>query len=171
MLFSPTEHGGPHLVFTPLVKAVARVKNYRIKKSQARDVGGFTLIEIIVVILIMAVLAAIIVLSVKNVSISSREDACQADWRALNSAASAYFDDTGSEAPTLSALVTGNYYKLPDGLTYVAQTSITREAYSLAFANGIITVTAGGATSTAIVGARSSVTGNLLPDACTITIN
>jgi len=169
MLYLPMAHGGHPQVFTPLAKTLHRITAKRKNLPANHASPGFTLIEIVVVISIMAVLASVVVLSVKNVSISSKEDACQADWRAINSAASAYFDDTGSEAPTLGALVTGNYYKLPDGVTYVAQTSVARDGYSLAFANGVITVTAGGTSSTAIVGARSA--GNLLPDACTTTIN
>ncbi|MEI6812531.1 MAG: type II secretion system protein [Actinomycetes bacterium] len=164
------ELGGHLQMFTTLVNALGWTRKLKIKEKVTRNTSGFTLIEIIVVISIMAVLGSIVVLSVKNVSISSREKACQADWRAINSAASAYFDDTGSEALTLGALVTGNYYKLPDGEVYVAQTSVAREGYSLAFASGVITVTAGDTPSSAIVGARSN-TGELLPDACTLTIN
>ena len=43
--------------------------------------GGFTLIEVLIVISILGILAAIVVLGVSNLSTSSAESACSADYK------------------------------------------------------------------------------------------
>ena len=52
--------------------------------------GGFTLIEVLIVISILGILAAIVVLGVSNLSTSSAESACSADYKSTEIALETY---------------------------------------------------------------------------------
>jgi prepilin-type N-terminal cleavage/methylation domain-containing protein len=80
------------------------------------DDAGFTLIELLIVIVLLGVLSTVVVFAVGGITDRGTTAACRADGRALETAASAYFAETGRttiEGATPEArvqtLVTGSY--------------------------------------------------------------
>ncbi len=65
---------------------------------------GFTLVELLVVIVVLAVLAAIVLPKFVNSSARSKESALQADLRELRNAVSAFQVDTGRYPNALADL-------------------------------------------------------------------
>jgi general secretion pathway protein G len=66
--------------------------------------SGFTLVELLVVIVVLAVLAAIVLPKFVNSGARSRESALKADLRELRNAISAFQVDTGKYPNTLADL-------------------------------------------------------------------
>lgn len=54
---------------------------------------GFTLIELLVVIIILGILAAVVVVAVNGLQDRGEENACNAERKAVEAAAAAYFGD------------------------------------------------------------------------------
>ena len=55
---------------------------------------GFTLVELLVVIVILGVLAAVVVFAVGGITNTSKQSACKIEVRTLNTATQAYFANT-----------------------------------------------------------------------------
>ena len=66
---------------------------------------GFTLIEMMIVILVIAVLATIVGLAVRNVGSDARASKAAADVKILNTASTIYQNDTGVAAASQAVLV------------------------------------------------------------------
>jgi prepilin-type N-terminal cleavage/methylation domain-containing protein len=80
------------------------------------DDAGFTLIELLIVIVLLGVLSTVVVFAVGGITDRGTTAACRADGRALETAVSAYFAETGlatiegATGPArLQTLVTGGY--------------------------------------------------------------
>ena len=80
------------------------------------DDAGFTLIELLIVIVLLGVLSTVVVFAVGGITDRGTTAACRADGRALETAASAYFAETGNTtidgangAARVETLVTANY--------------------------------------------------------------
>jgi prepilin-type N-terminal cleavage/methylation domain-containing protein len=80
------------------------------------DDAGFTLIELLIVIVLLGVLSTVVVFAVGGITDRGTTAACRADGRALETAASAYFAETGrttiegANGPArVLTLVTENY--------------------------------------------------------------
>ena len=67
---------------------------------------GFTLIEMMIVILVIAVLATIVGLAVRNAGQDSRESKARADIQNLNTAAAWYETQTGNPCTGAACLTT-----------------------------------------------------------------
>jgi prepilin-type N-terminal cleavage/methylation domain-containing protein len=78
--------------------------------------AGFTLVELLVVIVVLGVLAAIVVFSVAGVSNKSQSAACNSDVRAVQSAEEAYYAQNSSYA-TIAALVTAKLLRAAPSTT------------------------------------------------------
>ncbi len=101
---------------------------------------GFTLVELIVVIAVLGILAAVVVFSVSNVNSSASNSACKTDASEIRTAVAAYQAQNGaSTTPDMTALVNGNY--LQTASTY----------YTLTWPSGVMTLTGQG-TCTGIAG-------------------
>jgi prepilin-type N-terminal cleavage/methylation domain-containing protein len=59
---------------------------------------GFTLVELLVVIVILGVLAAVVVFAVGGITNSSKSSACKIEVRTVNTATQAFFANGGSVA-------------------------------------------------------------------------
>ncbi len=71
---------------------------------------GFTLVELLVVIVILGVLAAVVVFAVGGITNTSKSSACQIEVRTINTATQAYYANNGSTSyppgPTAALLIT-----------------------------------------------------------------
>jgi general secretion pathway protein G len=76
-----------------------------------RGEGGFTLVELLVVIVILGILAAVAVFAVGGVTDKGRQSACKADVASVAAASEAYFVPNAGYAPNMAALVTAKYLR------------------------------------------------------------
>ena len=79
--------------------------------TRRRNRVGFTLIEVLLVVAILIILAALAVVNVRQAYINARKNAARLDIKTISQTIDAYYLDLGSYPPTLEALVT-----MPDGL-------------------------------------------------------
>ena len=68
---------------------------------------GFTLVELLIVIVILGILAAVTVFAVRGITTKSQTNSCAVEKRAIETATEAFFADTGADAATMGALVPG----------------------------------------------------------------
>lgn len=68
---------------------------------------GFTLVELLIVIVILGILATVTVFAVRGITDKGQKNSCAVEKRAIETAFEAYFADTGKDAASLSALVPG----------------------------------------------------------------
>jgi prepilin-type N-terminal cleavage/methylation domain-containing protein len=71
---------------------------------------GFTLVELLIVIVILGILAAVTVFAVRGITDKSQENSCATEKRAIETATEAYFADTGADATVMADLV-GSYLR------------------------------------------------------------
>jgi general secretion pathway protein G len=77
---------------------------------------GFTLVELLIVIVILGILATVTVFAVRGLTQRSQDNACDVEQRALETAVEAYYVDSGSQTfpPTLADLVPDFVKETPD---------------------------------------------------------
>jgi prepilin-type N-terminal cleavage/methylation domain-containing protein len=86
-------------------------------QPRTRTQSGFTLLELLIVIVVLGILAAIVVFAIGGVTSASEVAACNTDARSVDVAVQAYDTQTGytsgaaSGAPTASNLVSLGYLK------------------------------------------------------------
>ena len=73
---------------------------------------GFTLVELLVVIVILGVLAAVVVFAVGGITNTSKQNACKIEVRTVNSALQAYYANTTPSAYPVAASVTAMFAAL-----------------------------------------------------------
>jgi prepilin-type N-terminal cleavage/methylation domain-containing protein len=74
-----------------------------------RDESGFTLVELLVVVVILGILAAIVVFSVRGITDKGQTSACKTDVNMLTTAEEANFAQNGTWAGTEAALKTAGF--------------------------------------------------------------
>ena len=74
---------------------------------------GFTLVELLIVIVILGILATVTVFAVRGITERSQTNACDVERRALETAVEAYYVDIGAQTfpANLAALETAGYLK------------------------------------------------------------
>lgn len=102
---------------------------------------GFTLIELMVVVLIIGILVAIAIPVFNSAKANAQEKSCFANQRTIDGASNTYEAETGLKAADVAALVTGGYLKtapecpLAQAMTYaldangMCTTTCTHGAY------------------------------------------
>jgi len=80
-------------------------------RTAGADDQGFTLVELLIVIVILGVLAGIVVFGVARFRSDSQTAACKADVATVNTADDAYDAATGAYPDDIAALVAGKYLK------------------------------------------------------------
>jgi general secretion pathway protein G len=126
--------------------------------QQVRRDGGFTLVELLVVMLLLAILAAIVVFAVGNAQAQSAVSACSADYKTVETAQEAYRAQVGTSAASFSDL-TGT----TTGLTgspvgpWLRDVPSSTHGYVIGFdaATGDITVASSNPAHGALVGAAN----------------
>ncbi len=75
---------------------------------------GFTLVELLIVIVILGILATVTVFAVRGITDKGQTSACQADKKTLETATEAYFAQNGGTTiptPALTTLVTAGFLR------------------------------------------------------------
>jgi prepilin-type N-terminal cleavage/methylation domain-containing protein len=90
------------------------------EQSEARGDRGFTLVEILIVIVVLGVVSAVVTFSVRGFTDESEESVCDIDHRALTAVVEVYTtnQDTNAipgatAADRMQALVDGGYLRSP----------------------------------------------------------
>jgi len=107
-------------------------KLYAKKRGEAE---GFTLVELLVVIVILGILAAVVVFAVGGIGDKGETSACKADRSALETAEEAYFAE-----PTAG---NGQYAAMTDLVPKFLHEASTIHGISLGTGNTTYTVTGG----------------------------
>jgi general secretion pathway protein G len=74
--------------------------------------AGFTLVELLVVIVILGILAAVAVFAVGGTTDRGRASACKADVESVQAASEAYFVPNEGYAPSMAALVAAGFLRI-----------------------------------------------------------
>lgn len=88
--------------------------NTQIEDMEVVETGkkdkGFTLVELLIVIVILGILATVTVFAVRGITDKGQENSCDVELRSIETATEAYFANTGSDAAAMTDLV-GTYLK------------------------------------------------------------
>ncbi len=104
------------------------------KAMERRSSGeaGFTLVELLVVIVVLGVLASVVVFAVGGISGKSKGAACKSDVATVQTASDAYYALNNAYAADIPALVTANLLK---------SAPVTTNGYTIGYAasTGVVT--------------------------------
>lgn len=91
---------------------------------------GFTLVELLVVIVILGILAAVVVFAVSGSTETAKTNACKAEKNAVETAVEAYMASTGSYPTDAAALQAANTKFLRSDPTYytVSGSNVTKKS-------------------------------------------
>jgi prepilin-type N-terminal cleavage/methylation domain-containing protein len=80
-----------------------------VRQNARQNQDGFTLVELLIVIIILGVLAGIVVFAVNGITDRGVNAACKSDIQTVQVASEAYFAKNSAWATDIPALVTGGF--------------------------------------------------------------
>jgi len=69
-----------------------------VRRQQRHRDQGFTLVEILIVLVVLGIMATVVVTSVRGITNRGEEDSCQQEARVLATAIEAYFAESGGDS-------------------------------------------------------------------------
>jgi prepilin-type N-terminal cleavage/methylation domain-containing protein len=81
---------------------------------QTKNDRGFTLVELLIVIVILGILAAVTVFAVRGITDKGQKNACAVEARTLSTGVEAYFTKNAVDPANAAALVPGFIKTTPD---------------------------------------------------------
>jgi prepilin-type N-terminal cleavage/methylation domain-containing protein len=81
------------------------------RRKAVDDANGFTLIELVIVIALLGLLAAVVVFAVNGIQVRGTRSACKSDIVNVTTASEAYYALNGDYAANAAALVTAGLLK------------------------------------------------------------
>jgi prepilin-type N-terminal cleavage/methylation domain-containing protein len=79
---------------------------------------GFTLVELLIVVVILGILAAVVVFAVGNLSENAQEKACATEQKTVETAIQAYMVQNAGVIPTAAQLEAANLISSASGLKF-----------------------------------------------------
>ena len=76
---------------------------------------GFTLVELLIVIVILGILATVTVFAVRGITDKGQANSCDVEKRSIETAFEAYFADNNSDAADIASLTPGYLKSDPNG--------------------------------------------------------
>ena len=74
-------------------------------QQETRSDKGFTLVELLIVIVILGILATVTVFAVRGITSKAKDNSCAAEQRTIETAIEAYYADHQADATTVAQLV------------------------------------------------------------------
>ena len=100
-------------------------KQLRSREDQNIIERGFTLVELLIVIVILGILAGIVVFAVGNLTSSAKGNACASEKSTIITADEAYKAQTGSYTDTTGLLASGLLKSTPSSYSIDASGTVT----------------------------------------------
>ena len=101
------------------------LKQLRSNEDQNIIERGFTLVELLIVIVILGILAGIVVFAVGNLTSSAKSNSCATEKSTIITADEAYKAQTGSYTDTTGLVASGLLKTTPAGYTINASGTVT----------------------------------------------
>ncbi len=107
------------------------------KLKKMKDERGFTIVELLIVIVVIAILAAIVIVAYNGIQNRAKTTKAQTNANAVQKVAEAYNADNNVYPPTIAAFSSGTTAKLPAGVSVV---SAAATPFGLTSGNGTSSV-------------------------------
>ncbi len=72
---------------------------------------GFTLVELLIVIVILGILATVTVFAVRGITDKGKQNSCDVEAKTIETAAEAYYAQEGQDAGDITSLFTAGFLK------------------------------------------------------------